>query len=123
MKGCQRLPDRRGDVCFGLGELGTEPRKRSDEIVENENLSVTRCARTDSDGGDWKRAGDGCCGLSGDEFENYRGNAGFRELRCVVKEACGIVWCFAFYAVAALFANTLRQHADMADDGDSGAAY
>ena len=101
------------------GEFWPEPREKPDEIVEDENVSVTILAAANPD----CRARDGFCDFSRergmDEFQHEGLRSCFVEGLGVGNQAVGLGVAFAFDAVAAFLDDSLGKHSEVADDGDS----
>ena len=100
------------------GEFGTEPRKKTDQIVEDKNVPVAILPAPDAD----SRAGHGFCDLRGqgsvDEFQHEGLHPRFIKRLGIGDEAVGLGIDLAFDAVTTFLDDPLGKHAEVANDGN-----
>ena len=101
------------------GKFGTEPWKKSDEIVEDQDVPVAILAAPDSDGGAGDALGDLRSEWGVDEFQHECLDSGLREGLCISREAFGLGVAFAFDPIATFLHDPLGEHSEMANDGNS----
>src|SRR4029077_15004604 len=98
---------------FGRHKFRGEPRKQSNQIVRDQNLSVAMLARSDPDRRDANRIGDLLGDIGQDNLE-HDGKCSRVFHRTGVRQQCfDLRLRAALDSVAALLAYTLRQHADV----------
>src|SRR4029077_15161907 len=98
---------------FGRHKFRGEPRKQSNQIVRDQNLSVAVLARADPDRRDADCIGDLLSDIGQDNLEHH-GKCSDVFHRTSVRQQCfDCRWRAALDSVAALRAHTLRQHADV----------
>ena len=90
-----------------------EPRKQSNQIVRDQNLSVAMLARADPDRRDADRISDLLGDIGENNLEHHGKCPGFFHRTGVRQQCFDLRLRAAFDSVAALLAHTLRQHADV----------
>src|SRR6266545_5792094 len=104
---------------FGRHKFRGEPRKQSNQIVRDQNLSVAMLARADPDRRDTDRISDLLSDIGQDNLQHHGKCSGVFYRMCVRQQCFDLRLRAALDPVAALLAHALRQHADVGHKGYS----